>query len=38
MRLAEYEELGFDEVVIRCMSPVQDEALETIEMIGALAN
>ncbi len=37
MRLAEYQELGFDEVVIRCMSPVQEEALETIELIGALA-
>ncbi|MFV0259539.1 MAG: LLM class flavin-dependent oxidoreductase [Acidimicrobiales bacterium] len=34
--VAELEQLGFEQVIIRCASPDQDEALETIEQFGHL--
>lgn len=35
-QLAPYFELGFEEVVVRCMTVPQDLALETIETLGSL--
>ncbi len=37
-QLAAYEQAGFDEVIIRCMSVPQDLALETLAELGALAD
>jgi len=35
-QLAPYFELGFEEVVVRCMTVPQDQALETLELVGGL--
>ena len=35
-QLAPYFELGFEEVVVRCMTVPQDQALETLELVGEL--
>ena len=34
--IGEIESLGFDEVIVRCMSANQDVALETIACLGAI--
>ena len=36
-QLAPYFELGFEEVVIRCMTVTQEQALETLELVGGLS-
>ena len=33
-QLAPFRELGFDEVVVRCMTVSQPDALETLELMG----
>ncbi|MGB5755320.1 MAG: hypothetical protein WBM50_00265, partial [Acidimicrobiales bacterium] len=35
-QLASYEQAGFDEVIIRCMSVPQEQALETLAGLGSL--
>ena len=34
-QLAAYEAVGFEEVVVRCMTVPQDDALETLELVGS---
>ncbi len=33
-QLAPFREIGFDEVVVRCMTVAQADALETLELMG----
>jgi alkanesulfonate monooxygenase SsuD/methylene tetrahydromethanopterin reductase-like flavin-dependent oxidoreductase (luciferase family) len=37
-QLAPYFEVGFEEVVVRCMSGPQEQALETLELLGTLSS
>lgn len=34
-QLAAYEAVGFEEVVVRCMTVSQDDAIETLELVGS---
>jgi alkanesulfonate monooxygenase SsuD/methylene tetrahydromethanopterin reductase-like flavin-dependent oxidoreductase (luciferase family) len=34
-QLAAYETVGFEEVVVRCMTVPQDDAIETLELVGS---
>ena len=33
-QLAPYKELGFDDVIVRCMTVDQPDALESLELMG----